>query len=66
MYNNLKAEMARKNMTVSDVSTKTGIRYQTLAMKIRGESAITIDEAIRIKAALGVSNPIEELFASEV
>ena len=35
MYSNVKAELARKNMTVVDLSDKTGIRYQTLIDKTR-------------------------------
>lgn len=66
MYANVKAELARKNMTMVDLSNKTGIRYQTLADKIRGGSNLTVDEAMRIKEALGVDMPIEELFSDQV
>ena len=62
MFNNLKAEMARKNLTVADLSESTGIRYQTLAGKLRGDSVLTVDEALKIKSALGVDMPFEELF----
>ena len=37
MYSNVKAEMARKNMSAVDLSEKTGIRYQTLVDKINGK-----------------------------
>lgn len=66
MYANVKAELARKNMTIVDLSAKTGIRYQTLADKIRGDSILTVDEAMKIKEALGVDMPIEELFNDQV
>lgn len=66
MYANVKAELARKNMTIVDLSAKTGIRYQTLADKIRGDSILTVDEALKIKEALGVDMPIEELFNDQV
>lgn len=49
-------------MTVVDLSNKTGIRYQTLVGKINGDSSITVDEARKIKEALGVDIPMEELF----
>jgi transcriptional regulator with XRE-family HTH domain len=62
MYSNVKAEMARKNMSAVDLSEKTGIRYQTLVDKINGKSPVTVDEAKRIKSALQVSIPLEELF----
>lgn len=66
MYANVKAEMARKNMTIVDLSNATGIRYQTLADKIRGDSILTVDEALKIKQAIGVDMPIEELFSDQV
>lgn len=66
MYNNVKAELARKNMTIVDLSNKTGIRYQTLADKIRGDSILTVEEALKIKEALGVDMTLEELFSDQV
>lgn len=66
MYVNVKAELARKNMTIVDLSNKTGIRYQTLADKIRGASVLTVEEALKIKQALGVDMPLEELFSDQV
>ena len=66
MYNNVKAELARKNMTMVDLSNKTGIRYQTLADKIRGDSILTVEEARKIKKALEVDMPLEELFEDQV
>lgn len=66
MYNNVKAELARKNMTIVDLSKKTGIRYQTLSDKIRGASILTVEEALKIKEALGVDMPLEELFSDQV
>ena len=62
MYSNVKAELSRKNMTVIDLSKVTGIKYQTLAHKINGKFPMTLDEAKRIKAALGVDLSLDELF----
>ena len=62
MYSNVKAELARRSMTVVDLSNKTGIRYQTLVDKINGKYPLTIDEAKTIKSALDVDLPLEELF----
>jgi len=36
MYLNVKAELARQNLSVVDLSNKTGIRYQTLVEKLNG------------------------------
>lgn len=62
MYSNVKAELARRNLTVVDLSKMTGIRYQTLADKINGKYPLTLDEAKKIKSALKVDIAIEELF----
>lgn len=63
MYSNVKAELARKSLTVVDLSNKTGIRYQTLVDKINGKYPLTLEEAKTIKSALEVDIPMEELFA---
>ncbi len=62
MYSNVKAELARRNMTVVDLAKLTGIRYQTLNDKLNGKFKLTLDEAKKIKEALGVDIPIEDLF----
>lgn len=62
MYLNVKAELARKNLSMVDLSNMTGIRYQTLVDKVNGKFSINVEEAKKIKAALGVDMPLEELF----
>lgn len=62
MYSNVKAELARQNLSIVDLSNKTGIRYQTLVDKINGKYPMTLDEAKKIKQALGVDISIEDLF----
>lgn len=62
MYSNVKAEMARQGLTVVDLSNKTGIRYQSLTDKINGRSPLKLEEAQKIKKALAVKIPLEELF----
>lgn len=65
MYPNIKAELARKDMTVLDLSSATKIPLSTLYGKLRGNYQITVAEAINIKTALGVDVPIEVLFAKK-
>lgn len=62
MYLNVKAELARKGLTVVDLSKKTDIRYMSLANKLNGKAPLKFDEAVRIKRALAVNVPLEELF----
>lgn len=66
MYSNVKAELARQDMTLVDLSNKTGIRYQTLVFKVNGKYPLTFDEAKKIKAALSVELSLEELFERRV
>ena len=65
MYRNLRAEMARNNITALRLSEKTGIRYQTLTAKLAGESPITIAEAKKIRNAISQDLTIDELFDDE-
>jgi DNA-binding phage protein len=65
MYPNLKAELARKRMTMQDLAEKTGIRLQTLYTKASGKTDFSFHEAIKVKEALGVDMTLEELFATD-
>ena len=64
MYENLKAEMARQNKNLVDIANETGLKYQTLREKISGNSHFVLWEIMKIKNALGVDVPLEELFAN--
>ena len=66
MYANVKAELARKGLTVVDLSNKTGIRYQNLVDKINGKHPFKLDEARAIKTALAVDISLEDLFEVKV
>lgn len=65
MFPNIRAEMARKNMTIVTLSELTGIRYQTLSDKLRGHGIITLDDAVRIKNALDTDIALETLFCND-
>lgn len=62
MYPVIKEAMEKKHMTLVDLASATGIRYQTLSEKLRGNYQITVAEAFAIKKALGVKTPLEVLF----
>lgn len=62
MYPNIKAELARKDMSIVELSTATGINLSTLYGKLKGDYKFTVDEAMNIKTAIGVDIPIEVLF----
>ena len=62
MYPVIKEAMEKKHMTLVDLANATGIRYQTLSEKLRGNYQVTVTEAVAIKKALGVKTPLEVLF----
>ena len=62
MFPNLKAEMARQDMTLSNMSVITKIPLQRLSYKLSGQRKLTFDEAIIIRNALGIDMPLDELF----
>lgn len=66
MYSNVKAELARRSLTVIDLSKMTGIRYMSLVNKLNGKAPLKLEEARRIKKALEVDITLEKLFECEV
>lgn len=64
MYPNLKAEMARADISKSDLARAIGKSPATVSMKIAGQCSIEIREAFAIKKAIGCKNvSLDELFA---
>ena len=61
MYNNLKAEIARKGMTVKEFAIAVEMKPSTFSQKYRGNVDFTLPEAIRIKTFLN-DLPIEYIF----
>lgn len=61
-YKRLNAEMAYFGIDRRRLAEKTGIRYDTLCLKLNGKSSITAGEAFKIKRAIGSDYPLEELF----
>lgn len=62
MYRVLEAELVRCGITRKELAAYLDIQYNTLNAKLRGDSCFTLDEAIKIKTALGTKLTIEELF----
>lgn len=62
MYPNLKAELARRDITVAELAERTGINYQTLAKKISGKAPIAINEARIIRDAIDKELTVDYLF----
>ena len=62
MYANLRAEMARKRITIKSVAEHLGQGVATISNKINGKSDFTVPEAVEIKKFIAVDMPIDELF----
>lgn len=52
MLLNLKAEMARKRLTVKDLARVTGLSETSIRNKLAGRTVFTVPEAIKIKVEL--------------
>lgn len=65
MFPNLRAEMARKNLNMTQLSEITGIPLQRLSVKLSGKRELLMNEAIKIKNALEVDMSLDELFKKE-
>ena len=65
MFPNLRAEMARKNVTGNELAAYLNIRPATFSDKKNGKSEFTFSEAQMIRAYLGAPVPLEVLFEKE-
>ena len=62
MYANLLAEIARKGWNKKVLAKTLEWRYATLIDKLNGKYPLTLEEALKIKDALGTDLPVETLF----
>ena len=66
MYPNLRAELARKGITVRLLAKKIGMATSTLSLKLSGKSSFTLEEAIAIKQYLNDVKPFNGCISLEV
>jgi plasmid maintenance system antidote protein VapI len=64
MYENLKAEMVRSNVSKKDLATLLSVRYATILEKISGKYPFKLDEAMKIKRSFFPDMSLEYLFDS--
>ena len=62
MYNNLRAEMARRDITVSVMAQVTGKSERSIRDKIAGRSGFTMTECFRLRDQLFPGLTMEYLF----
>ena len=65
MYPNLSAELARRRMTLKDLSQKSGIPYQTLYSNINGTNDIKLGYCLKIRDTISSDLTLDYLFAKE-
>ena len=63
-YPNLKAEIARKGLTLNKIleDGRIDCTTGTLSLKINGKYPFTLGEAVALKAIIGSELPLEILF----
>jgi len=62
---NLKAEMARHNIRIGDISELLDVRKATVSDKINGHYKFSFDDAVRIKRRFFPNLDIEYLFEND-
>ncbi|MDE7261062.1 MAG: XRE family transcriptional regulator [Oscillospiraceae bacterium] len=63
MLSNLKAEMARSNVTVAEIAAFSGKSCRTISDRIKGKVQFPIQEAINVKDAFFPDMDLEYLFS---
>lgn len=64
MYPEVKAEMARKNITITAIAKdpRVNCTVSTMSQKLKGKYPVLLKEAVAIKAILNSDLTLEELF----
>lgn len=62
MYENVRAEMARKDLTIMDIAKGIGMNRDTLSRKLSGRSCLNLNEAFSIQKTYFPDIPIRVLF----
>lgn len=65
-YSNLKAELARKGVSMEEVSKALEIHRNSVANKINGDTPFTVEEAFKIQKRYFPKLSLDYLFATDV
>lgn len=65
MFPNVRAEMAKNNVILIDISIVLEKSIATVSRMLNGEAPISLDEAKAIKTVIKSDLPLEELFKTE-
>ena len=64
-YSNLKAEMARHDITIKDLMEATGKSRPGVSNNLNGRGCFSVDESLKIRDKLFPGLSIDYLFASD-
>ena len=65
MYPNLRAEMARYNITIRDLAATLGVTHSTMSNKLSKKGRLTLTEAKKIKKRVRTDLALDVLFEEE-
>lgn len=65
MFRNLRAEMTRKGINVTDLAKAVGMSTAAMYDRLNGKTGFTLDDAHKIRDVLDVDMTIDELFKKE-
>lgn len=63
MFSNLRAEMARENITIQDIAKVLNRSRETVSSKLSGKSVLNLDEAFKINDTFFPKSDLRTLFA---
>lgn len=62
---NLKGEMAKRNITIEEISKLLGVHRNSVANKLNGNTPFTVDEAFKIHEMFFSKLSLNYLFSTE-
>lgn len=62
MFSNLRAEMARKEITIIEISKLLGVNRDTVSRKLSGKSKLYLNEAMLINKEFFPNKELQYLF----
>lgn len=63
MFSNLRAEMARKQVTIQEIASTIGVGRDAASQKLSGKTPITLAEAFKIERGYFPDSDVHYLFA---
>ncbi len=63
MFSNLRAEMARENITIQDIAKVLNRSRETVSSKLSGKSVLNLDEAFKINDTFFPKSDLRTLFS---